>query len=203
MHWLMTVMERLGYPGIALIVALENVFPPIPSEVVLPFAGFLTRHGGLTLPGVITASTLGSVLGALILYGLGYLIGSERIYRLTRHRFSPIGVNGIARSGRWFAKYGPWAVFFGRMIPTVRSLISIPAGISRMPLNVFIICTIFGTLIWNTILICTGAALGAAWPEAGRWIGYYDDFFLWIALATLAVYLIIKIVQRGKTLIKD
>lgn len=196
MRWAVGIMERLGYPGVILIVALENIFPPIPSEVVLPFAGFLTRRGYLTLPGVVLAATFGSLLGALTLYCLGRIVGRQRLFRLTKLPYAPISEAGLRRAARWFARYGPWTVFFGRMVPAVRSLISIPAGLARMPLAVFTLYTAAGTAIWNTALACLGATLGAAWPEAGRWLSYYEDLILLLVLAGLAVFLLVRTSRR-------
>src|SRR5690625_2007334 len=132
-------METLGYPGIAIIVFLENLFPPIPSEVILPFSGFMTTTGTVGLFGVIMASTVGSLLGAMALYALGGWFGRERIYRIVKRyqRFLGVKPEHVSRAETWFESYGSRTVFICRMIPVLRSLISIPAGLVRMNLVSF------------------------------------------------------------------
>ena len=187
--WLTQVVERWGYLGLVAVVALENLFPPIPSEVVIPFAGFLTSLGVLTLPGVIAASTAGSVLGALVLYGLGRVLGRRRLEALTRRYGHYLGVHveQVEKAEAWFSRHGPWAVLAGRVVPIVRSLISIPAGIAEMPAAVFVVYTVLGTLVWNTALAAAGAALGAAWPLVQEWVRVYQHVLLVVVLAAAAV----------------
>ena len=189
MQWAMDLMQNLGYPGIILIVALENIFPPIPSEVILPFAGFLVARGSLSLAGVVIAATLGSMLGALVLYSAGWLIGRERIYRLTCFRYSPVSEASLRRAGVWFFRYGPWTVFFCRMVPTLRSLISIPAGLARMRLLTFITYTFAGTFLWNTVLVGLGAALGTAWPKVAKCFDFYDYIVIIGAVLAIGIFL--------------
>lgn len=190
LNWPVRLMEYLGYPGIALAVALENLFPPIPSEIVLPFAGFLTTRGALTLAGAVSAATIGSVAGALVLYFAGKLLGREWILRFV-HRFGPyLGVRetGVRRAGQWFTRYGGWTVFFCRMVPTLRSLISIPAGLVGMPITPFILYTAAGALIWNLLLVSGGAALGKSWTRVSVWMQHYRNAALIAAaLAGIAV----------------
>lgn len=175
MDWAITLMERLGYFGIFLLVLLENLIPPIPSEVVLPFAGFMTTTGVVRLAGVIGASAAGSVLGAVALYGLGLWIGRDRIQRIVERHQRWLGVtpDHLHEATRWFTRYGPAAVFLCRMVPIMRSIISIPAGLVRMPLFTFCLYTLFGSLIWNTALVGLGALLGASWRTVVTWITYY------------------------------
>ena len=182
-------MEAYGYLGVALVVALENLFPPIPSEIVLPFAGFMTVESQLTVWGMILASTLGSLLGALLLYGLGAWVGRERMYAfITRYgKYLRTYPKDLEAAERWFTRYGGWTIFFCRMIPLIRSLISIPAGLEKMPLFRFVLFTVAGTLIWNSLLISAGAALGVAWPTVSRWASTYDNVLLGI-LGILAIY---------------
>lgn len=200
MDWALRLMESLGYAGIAIIVALENLFPPIPSEIVLPFAGFLTRRSTLTVPGAIAASTIGSLIGALILYGLGRVANPQQLYRIARNRYSPINEADLRKAGRWFDRYGPWTVLFCRMVPTLRSLISIPAGLVRMSPPVFLLYTLAGTLVWNSALVGIGAALGAAWHRVTFWLDYYDRICLFLlaflALAVLAWLMIRRRKER-------
>jgi len=175
-EWALRVIQQLGYPGIIFAMFLENVFPPIPSEVVLSFAGFLTTEGTFSLQGAVASATLGSVLGALALYGLGSVWGRERLYRFVG-RYGPylrVKQTDILKAEEWFSRYGSGAVFFGRMFPIVRSLISIPAGLSRMRMPVFVIYTAAGTVLWNLLLVTLGAALGTAWAKVATWADYYQ-----------------------------
>lgn len=195
MHWTTAVIQAYGYPGILLIVLIENLFPPIPSEIILPFAGFLVSRGVLTMPGVVIAATMGSVLGALVLYMAGRWFGRERIYLVvTRYgRILTVSERDVQRTEEWFQRYGTWTVFFCRMIPIMRSLISIPAGLVAMDVLVFTFYTTVGTLIWNILLVGIGAALGAAWPLLSTWIGYYQDAVLVVILAVLAVFAAVRL----------
>ncbi len=198
MDWITRVMESLGYWGIVAIVALENLFPPIPSELVLPFAGFLTTTGPMNAPGVVLAATLGSVLGALALYTVGAIVGRERVYFIVRRygRFLTVREDHVERAEDWFDRYGRWTVFFARMVPILRSIISIPAGLTRMPLLPFIAYTIAGTLIWNVLLVGAGVILGAAWPEIVRWIDYYQNLVIVAGVAVVAYWLWLQIRPR-------
>jgi membrane protein DedA with SNARE-associated domain len=174
-EWIIDIMEQFGYTGIFVMMALENIFPPIPSEIVLPFAGFLTTTSDLTVLGVLATSTSGSVLGAIILYGIGALIDIDRIERIVSRWGHIIRVNkeDIRKADRWFDKYGYWTVLFCRMVPLVRSLISIPAGMSKMNFTLFLFFTLIGTVIWNVILILLGVLLGENWEEI---VGYMDVY---------------------------
>jgi len=171
------IIEALGYPGIVLVVLLENLFPPIPSEVILPFAGFMTTTSSLTITGVIIASTAGSLAGGLVLYGLGVWFGAERIERFVDRfqRYLTVTPEHVRKAQGWFSRYGVITVFFCRMVPIMRSIISIPAGLVRMNLLTFLVYTLLGSLIWNGVLVGAGAALGASWPLITQWVGYYHD----------------------------
>ncbi|MGN7248753.1 DedA family protein [Janibacter anophelis] len=158
-EWVLDLMERIGGPGIALGIFLENLFPPIPSEVILPLAGFTAAQGRYSMVEAILWATLGSVTGALLLYGIGAALGLERL-RVIAHRMPLVDVADIDRTDAWFGRHGPKAVFFGRFVPGIRSLISIPAGIDRMPLVQFLGYTTAGSLIWNTLFIWIGHQLG-------------------------------------------
>ena len=165
--WVVDVIDRLGYVGVALLVALENLFPQIPSEIVLPFAGFVARDGKATLPGMIIAATIGSILGAWALYGIAAWIGPERLeHFLVRHgkwlRLTPADV---AKAERWFDRRAVTAVLVGRCVPLIRSLVSIPAGFRRMNFGVFTLYTAIGSLIWNTALIGAGYVLRDNWQD--------------------------------------
>ncbi|WP_160036982.1 DedA family protein [Paenibacillus sp. An7] len=188
-NWITSFMEQFGYIGIALIIALENVFPPIPSEIVLPFGGFMTTYTSLTVFWVIVAATIGSVVGAVILYGVGLLLDVERLEKIVDRwgHILRIKKEDIHKADAWFDKYGYWTVLFCRMIPLVRSLISIPAGMSNMKFGLFLVYTTIGTLIWNTILVLVGATLGSNWHEITDFIGVYSNFaYAIIAIAGIA-----------------
>ncbi|WP_125571646.1 DedA family protein [Lacticaseibacillus songhuajiangensis] len=183
-------IEQFGYLAVFLLITLENVFPPIPSEIVLSFAGFATKHSSMGVFGVVTAATLGSVLGALILYAVGRLLTPERLRSLLDGRVGKIlhfNADDMLAAEKWFRKRGPITVLVCRCIPIVRSLISIPAGMSKMPLLQFTALTTLGTLVWNTVLVYFGRAAGHAWPHIVAVVDRY-------AYASLAVLLIIAIV---------
>lgn len=186
---IITLMEQYGYPGIFLLIAVENIFPPIPSEIILPFGGFLTTYTKLTVPGVIFFATLGSLAGALVLYGVGRILNEERLRKLVS---GPVGrilclkAEDVEKADRWFLTKGKKTVFFCRCIPVVRSLISIPAGMSQMPMGIFLIYTIVGTIIWNTLLVSLGALLGVSWEKLAWLVGEYSNIML-IVLTISAV----------------
>ncbi|MEU8228243.1 DedA family protein [Actinoplanes sp. NPDC048967] len=178
------LVERLGGPGAGLAVALENLFPPIPSEVILPLAGFAAARGDFSLVGAIAWTTLGSVVGAIALYAVGVVLGRDRI-RAVVARLPLVRQADVDRTEAWFARHGVKAVFLGRMIPIFRSLISIPAGLERMTLGTFLLCTTLGSLIWNTVFILAGYGLGENWPAIQEWVGAYQNGV--IALCALAL----------------
>jgi len=175
-----SLMETLGGPGVAIAIALENLFPPIPSEVVLPLAGFTASQGDLSLVGVILWTVAGSLVGALLLYGLGAGLGIHRL-RAIADRLPLVDAHDIDDTERWFARHGPKAVFFGRMLPIFRSLISIPAGIERMPLLRFAALTTAGSTIWNTVLVCAGYLLGEQWHVVEQYTGILQ----WAVIAAI------------------
>lgn len=198
-NWITNTIEQFGYMGILLLIALENIFPPIPSEVILTFGGFMTTTTNLSVMGVVLFATVGSVGGAVILYGIGLLIDVNRlekivdkwgfILRLTR--------KDIHKANAWFTKYGVWTVFFCRLIPLVRSLISIPAGMSRMNFFVFLLLTTLGTLIWNVMLVNLGAAVGGSWESI---VGYMDIYsnIIYVGLGILFLVFIAMAVRKRK-----
>lgn len=194
--WITDFMEQFGYIGIFLMIALENIFPPIPSEVILPFGGFMTTYTSLTVPGVIVAATAGSIVGAIVLYGIGRLLSVERLERIVDRWGGWLRVKpeDIAKANRTFHRYGVWAVFFGRMIPLVRSLISIPAGMAKMNIGLFVWLSVLGTLIWNTILISVGAALGQSWEKVSEVIGMYAE----VVYVIIAIIILVAAVRFWK-----
>lgn len=161
-EWIISIMEQLGYFGIALLMFLDNVFPPIPSEIIMPSAGLAASKGQLVLTGVIIAGSLGSIMAAALLYWIGRKIPQHillnGVERYGKYLF--IKAEDVQKSLNWFEKYGHRIVFFGRMIPAVRSLISIPAGISGMPFWKFILYSSLGTVIWTTFLASVGFYFG-------------------------------------------
>lgn len=162
-EWILSIMEQLGYLGIAFLMFLDNVFPPIPSEIIMPSAGYAASQDQLTLLGVIIAGCIGSLLAAALLYWVGYKFKHETIFNFVDRygKFLFIKSEDVKKSLIWFEKYGHRIVFFGRMIPAARSLISIPAGMSRMPFWKFMFYSSLGTIIWTTFLAYVGFYFGA------------------------------------------
>lgn len=157
------IMNNYGYIGICLLILVENVFPPIPSELILTFGGFMTTNSNITVIGVIIAATIGSLLGAIILYYIGKILNKERLIAIVNSKYGKwlkIKPKDVEAADKWFDEKGNKTVFFCRFIPVVRSLISIPAGMSEMPLVKFIVYTVLGSTIWNTTLVCVGAFAG-------------------------------------------
>lgn len=165
--WVVRVVEKLGYVGVALLVALENVFPPIPSEVVLPFAGFVARDGDATLIGMIAAATAGSLAGAWILYGLSAAIGPLRLHTwVVRYgAWFRVSSQDLRNAEDWFDRRAVFAVCIGRCVPLIRSIVSIPAGFRRMPIVPFSLYTLAGSAVWNTALIGAGYLLRDNWER--------------------------------------
>lgn len=194
--WVTDIMEQFGYLGVFIMMALENLFPPIPSEVVLPFGGFLTTYSSLTMIGVITASTLGSVIGAMILYSIGLWMDVERLENIIERHGHLLRVKkqDIHQANEWFVAHGYWTVFICRMIPLVRSLISIPAGVSHMKFSAFILLTTLGTLIWNVILISVGVLLGENWEKILAFMKVYSGivYLMLIIGGLIILYLYIR-----------
>lgn len=180
--WVVGLMEWLGAPGAGLAVAIENLFPPIPSEVILPLAGFAAARGELDLTAALVFTTLGSLVGALALYGLGAWLGRDRMRRIAV-KLPLIDIEDVDKTEAWFLRHGPKAVFFGRMIPIFRSMISIPAGIERMSLWKFALLTTAGSAIWNTVFILAGYWLGAQWHVVEQ---YAEVFQIVVIVAVVA-----------------
>ncbi|MFI8931048.1 DedA family protein [Streptomyces sp. NPDC053474] len=179
-------MDSLGAAGAGAAIALENLFPPLPSEVILPLAGFAASQGKFSLLAALVWTTAGSVAGAIALYAIGSLLGRDRTVAIAA-RLPLVKTSDIEKTEAWFARHGTKAVFFGRMVPIFRSMISIPAGIERMPLPVFLGLTTAGSLIWNSVFVLVGHALGTRWHEVTDVVGLYSKAVLGIvALATLA-----------------
>lgn len=174
---IISLMEKYGYLGTFLLIFIENVFPPIPSEVILTFGGFMTRSTSMTVFGMVVASTLGSVLGAVTLYYLGHLLNRDRLVEIVTKYGSVlrVKVSDIDKAESWFTRYGNRTVFFCRMVPILRSLISIPAGMAEMKFQLFLFYTTLGTLIWNVILVSAGALLGENWERVLEFMDVYSS----------------------------
>jgi membrane protein DedA with SNARE-associated domain len=184
------IVDRFGYVGIGGLIALETVFPPIPSEVILPLAGFLAGQGHLTLLGVIIAATLGSVSGSLILYGLGHWYGQERLRRMVARygRFVMLKESDLDRAHGWFDRHAGKAVLIGRLVPGIRSLISLPAGVTRMPLHQFVLLTAVGSTVWNGLLVGLGWGLGNRWEKVQGYTRYLEYAVILAILTAIAVF---------------
>ncbi|KAA1420125.1 DedA family protein [Mumia zhuanghuii] len=187
-------MDWLGAPGAGLAVALENIFPPIPSEVILPLAGFTASVGDMNLAAALVCTTIGSIVGALALYWIGQWFGRDRLYAVVA-RMPLVKVTDVEKTEAWFAKHGTKAVFFGRFVPIFRSLISIPAGLERMPLRVFLTLTALGSAIWNTLFIMLGYGLGNRWETVSDVVGTYSKIVLVLALVAIAAFLVVRVIQ--------
>jgi membrane protein DedA with SNARE-associated domain len=191
-EWIINIMNQYGYLGIALLIAIENIFPPIPSELILTFGGFMTTYTSMNIWMVALFATIGSVVGAIVLYGAGQLLPMEKLEWITGKWGHVLGLRreDVKRSENWFIRRGASSIFFCRFVPLVRSLISIPAGMARMRRGKFLLYTAFGTAIWNVALVCLGAFAGAGW---GR-INKYMDIYLCIALVIMIIVGIVFVI---------
>ncbi|GAA1868893.1 DedA family protein [Myceligenerans crystallogenes] len=195
--WAIGLMETLGAPGAGVAIALENLFPPLPSEVILPLAGFTAAQGGLVLWQVLAWTTAGSVTGALILYGLGAWLGRDRL-RAIVDRMPLVPLSDVDKAEDWFARRGDQAVLIGRLIPIVRSLISIPAGVERMPLGRFLAYTTLGSGVWNTLLVGAGYLLGDQWQVVEEGVGVFQKVVVVVVALAVAWWLYLRLRDRGR-----
>lgn len=193
--WVVDVVDGIGAPGVGLLIALENVFPPIPSEVILPFAGFTASRGGLNPVLAWAAATVGAVIGAYALYAVGALVGYDKVHDLAGRRwFVLFSQADLARGERFFDAHGSKVVLLGRFVPFVRSVVSVPAGFARMPLWRFTALTAIGSGLWNALFIYAGYRLGDRWNQVQQYlqpVGYA------VAVASLAG-LVLLIVRRAR-----
>lgn len=199
-QWVLDIMQQLGYAGVVLLMFLENVFPPIPSELIMPAAGFAAARGELTLTGVIIAGGVGSVLGALVLYYIGRLLDEQRLIALTDRygKWLLISSDDIRKADDWFDRHGAKIVFFGRLLPGVRSLLSIPAGMANMPIGQFLLYTTLGTTLWSGLLAVAGYQLGANYEQIEGWIGPISQIILGICVL-LVLFFVVKRLQRKRS----
>ncbi|MFZ9648334.1 MAG: DedA family protein [Ilumatobacteraceae bacterium] len=208
-NWVQDVINQFGYLGVALLVVIENVFPPIPSEIVLPFAGFVAQQGAsavnatagaaqsdTTVVGMMIAATVGSVVGALILYFVSAAIGPERLRGFVERFGKWFGVKSsdLVRAEEWFDRRSSDAVLVGRCVPLIRSIVSIPAGFRRMKLTSFVVLTAIGSAVWNIALIGAGAVLGDQWERVGEYVGVFQ----WLVIAAVLLLLVRFVVSRLK-----
>lgn len=189
------MVRSFGLWGVAALMLFENLFPPIPSELILPLAGFFVSRGELGFAGTILAATVGSLLGAFVLYGIGRLGGRPLVLRYGS--MLRVKESDLDRADGWFGRYGGWVVFFGRMVPGVRSIVSIPAGMSEMPLGRFSLLTASGSAVWNALLIGAGWYLGQNWQRVSGPVGSVSNVVLAVALA-VAVGLAIRWWRRKR-----
>lgn len=193
--WAVDMMERLGVVGAAIAIALENLFPPLPSEVILPLAGFTASRGEFNLVAVIVATTIGSLVGATVLYYVGVLFGRDRL-RAVVDRMPLVKLDDVDRAEAWFARHGRKAVFFGRMVPIFRSLISIPAGLERMGLVTFLALTTAGSLIWNSIFVVAGYRLGERWDEVEQYVGVFQNLVIAAVVVAVVAFVVVRVRRR-------
>lgn len=188
--WVERVITEVGYPGLALAMFLETVFPPIPSEIILPFAGVLARRGELDPAGVVVAATVGSLAGAGALYAIGHWVEDHVLIGLVRRYGRWVGLTerGFLRALAAFERHGVAAVFFGRLLPGLRSIISLPAGMSRMRIAAFVLATVAGSAVWNALFGGLGWFFGEHWEAALTWIALYEEVVLVGLGVALAAY---------------
>lgn len=199
-QFILHIIEQFGYLGVFFLILIENVFPPIPSEIILLFSGFFSTYTNLSVFYMILASTLGSFLGAIILYYIGKIFNKERLKKIVNGRLGKIlflKEKDIDKADEWFDNKGNKSVFFCRFVPIVRSLISIPAGMSEMPMLKFIIYTVCGSMIWNTVLICLGYKLGDNWEYVLTILDKYQMVVIIILIIILG-YVIIKFYRKKR-----
>lgn len=196
--WAVSLMDVIGPAGAGIAIAMENLFPPLPSEVILPMAGLASSRGSFTLFEALFWTTAGSIVGAMLLYGLGAWLGVARL-RSVAAKMPLLRPDDIDRTVAWFSRHGGKAVFFGRMIPIFRSLISIPAGITRMPLWRFALLTAAGSLIWNSIFVLSGFFLGESWHVVER----YADILQYVVIGVAVLAVAWFVYSRVRALLAD
>lgn len=198
--WVEQIISSMGYVGLYLVMFLENVFPPIPSEVVLPLAGSLTLTGRFSIFWITVIGMMGSLTGAFLFYGLGKWLGEPRVRTIIEKygRYALLSTNDLDRSLEWFDKYDDWVIFFSRMVPIVRSLISIPAGIASMNITKFSFFTILGTALWSFLLALGGRLLGEQWPLIAEFINTYQNIVLVITIAAVLLFIGSRLFKKKK-----
>lgn len=197
-EFIIEVMNRFGYMGICFLITVENLFPPIPSEIILPFGGFMTTYTKMRVWGVIFFSTIGSTVGALLLYRLGRFFTPQKLERMLNTKVCKMlgfKKDDVQKTVDWFDRKGKKAVLFGRCVPIIRSLVSIPAGMAGMELPLFFLYTVIGSTVWNFMLVSLGAALGASWGVIQEGLSAYSQVIkisLWILFAIVVIRTFLK-----------
>ncbi|NEG69391.1 DedA family protein [Bifidobacterium sp. BRDM6] len=197
-EWLLRLMETVGGIGVSLAIAMESIFPPIPSEIILPLAGFTAARGSMSLVGAIFWATMGSLLGAWCLYGIARWFGIHRIHKAV-DRIPGVARKDVDKANEWFSKYGRWSVMIGRVIPVVRSLISIPAGFNKMNFAEFSLFTFLGSAVWNTVLVTAGYMLGDQWCSI---LGILDVFEE-VVIAVFAIVVVVAVVRWIRRVVRE
>ena len=191
--FILEIIENWGYLGVGLLIAIENIFPPIPSEVILAFGGFMTTITELNTVGVIISATLGSTIGAIVLYLIGKILNKERLEKIVSGKIGKVlrlKKSDIEKADKWFDTKGQKTVFICRFIPIVRSLISIPAGMSEMKIWKFLLYTVLGSTIWNTVLVCLGRALGESWETVVNIFDKFSNVILVILIIAFVAFVV-------------
>lgn len=199
-------MNNFGYFGIFFLIAIENIFPPMPSEVILTFGGFMTLYSDLNIILVILFSTLGSILGAIALYYVGKILNKERLKKIVSGKIGSIlrlKPKDIEKADKWFDKKGNKSVFFCRFVPIVRSLISIPAGMSEMHMGKFILYTSTGSIIWNSVLVFLGSIVGERWNEIVDLFNAYSKLVLIVLILVFIIGFVIIYNKKYKKKTRD
>ncbi|WP_229403013.1 DedA family protein [Micromonospora okii] len=194
--WVADVIDSLGAVGVAALVALESIIPPIPSEIVLAMAGYLSSQGRFNVVLIVVAATVGSLVGALVLYWLGAAVGEDRLKRWLDH-IPLVDTDDLEKADRWFERHGRWAVLIGRLVPVVRSLVSVPAGANRMPLGEFVLLTTLGSGVWNGLIVGAGYALGSRWQEVDRFSSWFN-YAIFAVFGLMIVSWVVKKVRRRR-----
>lgn len=195
--WISAALNHTGYFGIALLMFAENLFPPIPSELIMPLAGFNASRGDMQVVGVVLSGTAGSLAGALFWYYVGRWLGCDRIKALARRRGRWVTVSpaDIDHAANWFRRHCGYAVFFGRLIPTVRTLISVPAGIAGMGLGRFLLFSFFGTLLWTALLTAGGYILGDQYARINSWLNPVAN----VVVAVIVIGYLYRVATYGRS----
>lgn len=195
-NWAADVIDAIGLVGVAVLVALENVFPPIPSELILLLTGFNVSEGRFDFVSATISATIGSVIGAYFLYAIGRLVDEERLEKLLAGVGKYLGLkkSDVHKGFQWFERHGTAVVLFGRLIPVVRSVVSIPAGAEKMPVLRFTLLTASGSIVWNLVWVAIGWGLGDQWEKAGTW----GDYLQYGVIATILVGLAVIVVRARR-----
>lgn len=194
-EWITSTMEAMGYVGIGLLMFLENLFPPIPSELIMPLAGFTVAQGEMNFQYAVLAGVVGTMLGALPWYYAGKFVGEERLRKLADRygKWADISSADIDKANRWFYKHGPKAVFFGRLVPGIRTIISLPAGLTSLPIGIFLLYSTVGTALWVGLLTYAGFALGDNYELVDEYLGPVSKLVLVVLILAVIIWVVKKL----------